>query len=432
MESFDAIVIGCGPGGSTTASYLAKSGKRVLVLEKEFFPRFHIGESLLPYNTGIFKELGLEAALKAGGFPRKVGAQFILGNGSRAIRFIFRQGRFNRFPEAIQVERSIFDHILMKHSRSLGADVREGWTVKKSSANGEKVTVEATDPDGKLHTLSASFLIDASGRGNLTGNQEGIRVDHPDLKKLAIFGHFTGVKLDECDAGGDTVIFRLENKWFWVIPLNAQKTSVGVVMDKDEFTASKKSPGEVFDQWVESSLPLRERMAAAQRVGDVHVITDYSYSNRSFFSQRLLRVGDAAGFIDPIFSSGVLLAMYSGKLAAGSVLESLNANDDGSSRFPAYERAVRRAMKFYLRVVEGFYTTPFMELLIQPQNRLQLTAAVNAVLAGELEGKLAMRIRLELFFLLVRLQRRWTVVPKISFAQIASRRKTVQKVVGAG
>src|SRR5258708_5895399 len=147
MQTFDAIVIGCGPGGSTTASFLAKAGKRVLVLEKEIFPRFHIGESLLPYNMPVFEELGVMPALKAHAFPRKVGAQFILGNGSRAIRFIFRQGKFNRCPEAIQVERSIFDHILMKHSRTAGAEVREGWTVKRFVADESKVTVDASDPD---------------------------------------------------------------------------------------------------------------------------------------------------------------------------------------------------------------------------------------------------------------------------------------------
>src|SRR5262249_43287830 len=127
QDSFDAIVIGGGPGGSSAATYLSRAGKRVLVVEKEIFPRFHIGESLLPYNSGLFREMGLGPALEAAGFPRKYGAQFVLGNGSVSTRFIFRQGKFTREPETIQVERAKFDHILLRHARASGADVREGW-----------------------------------------------------------------------------------------------------------------------------------------------------------------------------------------------------------------------------------------------------------------------------------------------------------------
>ena len=169
---YDALIIGCGPGGSSVATFLAKAGKRVLVLEKEMFPRFHIGESLLPCNMTIFRDMGVLPALQAAGFPRKFGAQFELGNGSIGTRFVFRQGRFNREPEAIQVERATFDHVLLKHARASGADVREGWTVAKFEADEHGVTVMAHDPDGKPHEFRASYLVDASGRGNLTGNQD--------------------------------------------------------------------------------------------------------------------------------------------------------------------------------------------------------------------------------------------------------------------
>src|SRR5262249_13173819 len=161
--------------------------------------------------------------------------QFHLGNGSMSTRFVFRNGKFTREPEVIQVERAKFDHILLKHARADGADVREGWTVLKTSSDAKGVNVEARDTDGKIHNFRAAFAIDASGRANLTGNQEGLRVIHPRLKKLAVFGHFTRVMLDAGDAGGDTVIVRLENKWFWLIPISKEKTSVGLVMDKDEF-----------------------------------------------------------------------------------------------------------------------------------------------------------------------------------------------------
>src|SRR5580698_7159501 len=201
LNRFEVIIIGCGPGGSSAATYLARAGKRVLVLEKEIFPRFHIGESLLPYNQKIFRELGVLPAIQAAGFPRKVGAQFFLGNGSISTRFVFTRGKFTREPEVVQVERAKFDHILLKHARSSGADVREGWTVLKTVSGADGVTVEARDADGKTQVFQASFVIDASGRSNLTGNQENLRVVHPRLKKLAIFGHFEGVARDQGDAG---------------------------------------------------------------------------------------------------------------------------------------------------------------------------------------------------------------------------------------
>jgi flavin-dependent dehydrogenase len=415
-DPYDALIIGGGPGGSTAATFLARAGKRVLVLEKERFPRFHIGESLLPYNRRIFDEMGVLPALEAACQIRKYGAQFHLGNGSKVLKLAFRNGRLTREPQAFQFERAVFDQILLDHARKSGAEVREGWTVTGFRCEVDAATIEARDETGRVESFRGSFLIDASGRGNLTGNQERLRVIHPKPKMLAVFGHFANVKLDEGEKAGDTVIVRLENKWFWLIPLSREKVSVGCVMDQAEFAQAQEKPEAVFTRLWQFSPPLRARMVQARLLGAMQTTSDFSYYNRRLVGRRLLRVGDAAGFMDPIFSAGVYLACYSGRLAAQMILASLATGDDGAWRFKRYEKKIFRAMKYYWRMVEHFYTTPFMEIFLEPREKFQLASAVNAVLAGELDGGWPLRWRMRLFFWIIKLQARWPLVPRISWA----------------
>jgi FADH2-dependent halogenase len=413
--NYDVLVLGCGPGGSSVGTFLARAGKRVLILEKEVFPRFHIGESLLPCNMPIFEEMGVMPALREAKFPVKLAAQFQLGNGSVCTRFVFAEGRFNRAPNAIQVERAVLDHILLKNTRASGADVREGWTATKFSEGPDGVSVEARDPSGIMHQFRASYLVDATGRSNLTGNQESLREIHPRWKKLAVFGHFENVALDDGVAWSDTIIVRLENKWFWIIPISETRTSVGIVFDKDEFTKSAGTPRDIFDRWVESTPPVKTRMANARLCGVIQTTSDFSYHNRRLVGSRLLRVGDAAGFMDPIFSAGVYLASWSGKLAAEALLKCLAAGKPSPALFRRYEKRVWRGLRFYWRVVEQYYTTSFMEIFLRPGNHYDLPSAVNAVLAGELEGTWALKWRLEYFFFLVKVQRHFKIVPPIFF-----------------
>ena len=425
----DVVVIGGGPGGSCAATKLACAGKKVLLLEKEHFPRFHIGESLLPYNNPIFEELGVMPALQAAGFPRKVGAQFFLGNGSKSLFFIFSSGKFTRHSESFQVERSRFDHILLKHAAKSGADVREGMTVTKVVVGSDSATVTALDASGCPMEVQAQFVIDASGRGNLTGNQEGVKIPNPKHRKLAIFGHFEGVTLDEGSAGADTVIIRLDNKWFWFIPLHItsdrtqHKVSVGLVMDRDEMNASGKAPEELFRTYLESNIAAASRMQAARPVSPMRVTSDFSYRNQTFGSSRVVRVGDAAGFIDPIFSSGVYIAMFSAKWAVEAIIPLLANGGDGTREFARYEKRINKAMRVYWEMVENFYTTPFMEVFMEPRPKWDIAASVNAILAGELEGGWKLKWRIRAFFWLVKLQAKRPFMPKITFEPTVAEEK---------
>ncbi len=411
--SWDVIIIGGGPAGATAAVTLRQAGRKVLVLEKEKFPRFHIGESLLPYNRPIFEELGVWDKVKAAGFVTKRGAQFWMGDGSRHNRLIFANGSFTKYPDALQVERAIFDDILLRHAEELGAEVREQALVTEHHVEENHVTVKFRTQDGSDHTAQAAFLIDASGLTNFTANREQLREYYPGHKKIAIFGHYSGVKMTENEEKGDILIVRRENSWFWLIPLAGDKVSVGLVLDQADFKAQQKAPQAVFDDAVRTTLTVNERMMNATALTQGHVLTDFSYTNRKLVADRVVRVGDASGFIDPIFSSGVMLAMHTGQRGAQVAHAAITAGKSMTFAMKRYEWSTRRHVGRFWQFIEKFYTKHFAQVFFQPTNKHRILCAINCVLAGRPEMNFSIWWRLRLFFTIVRIQKHHNIAEPI-------------------
>lgn len=411
--TWDAIIIGGGPAGSSAAVTLRQAGKKVLVLEKEKFPRFHIGESLLPYNRPIFDELGVWPKIAAAGFMPKRGAQFWMADGSIHTRLNFGRGSFTEFPESIQVERAKFDDILLRHAEQLGATVREQAQVTAYAVEEQHASVTYRLEDGSEHQARSAFLIDASGLTNFTANREKLRHYYPGHKKVAIFGHYAGVQMTEGEEKGDILIVRRKNSWFWLIPLADDKVSIGLVLDQEDFRALKQEPQAVFDDAVTTTPAVRDRMMNAKPITQGHVLTDFSYTNRKLVSPRLVRVGDASGFIDPIFSSGVMLAMHSGRKGAQVVAAALAKGKAMTLAMKRYEWSTRRHVSRFWQFIEKFYTKHFAQLFFQPSNRFRMVCAINCVLAGRTDLGFATWWRLRFFFALVWLQKRLSLAKPI-------------------
>ena len=405
---YDVAIIGGGPAGSTAAALLARAGRRVIVFEREKFPRFHIGESLLPFSMKAFTRLGLHEKFRRAGFIKKFGGEFFSACSSEGTKFYFKDGYRSQTDYSYQVTRADFDKVLLDHAAESGAEVHEETGVKSVEFANEHVDLAISN--GK--SIRARYVIDASGCNSVLGTKFNIKKTYEHLKKLSIFAHYDGVWRTEGIDATLTVLIRGIDRWFWIVPLTPERTSIGVVLDSKTFRSSKQSPEDFLEQALLEQPVIVERMREARRVSDVHVAADFSYRSTKLCGDRWLMAGDAAGFIDPIFSSGVFLAVFSGELAADALHEVLDQPRKVRKLFPRYEKKVNRAMDVYLRFVNAWYTKEFIEIFSSPRPVLNLPPAVNAVLGGNIGGEFAIKWRMWVFYFLVWVQRHYPIVPR--------------------
>lgn len=415
IEVYDVAIIGGGPAGSTGATLLARAGHRVVVLEREKFPRFHIGESLLPFTVSAFDRLGVREKMDRQ-FIEKHGGEINSACGTKRVKFYFKDGYRSGRDRAYQVTRSEFDKLLLDHSREEGAEVREETSVTRIQFETNRVRLEIQPAHSPAEEVSARYLLDCSGRQTVIGNFLKLKKSYDHLQKFSVFSHYENV---DRDPGIDGTLIRMVrglDRWFWMIPLTATRMSIGVVMDMKTFREMKMSPEEALDHCINEQPLILERMKRAGRVAPVYSAGDYSYRNRQLFGDRWMLAGDAAGFIDPVFSSGVFLAIMSAERAADSLVEVLKDESKKRRLFKRYARRVNRVMDMYLNFVSAWYSgKEFMEVFLNPTNILQIAPAVNAVLAGNEARSFAIKWRMWLFYFFVRLQRFVALSPRVSF-----------------
>jgi flavin-dependent dehydrogenase len=407
----DVLVVGGGPGGSTAATLLCKQGLRVVQLEKDRHPRFHIGESLLPANLPILDALGVMEKVRALGVL-KLGADFPSQDGNYQT-FHFRRSLGATPPHAFQVKREEFDQMLFEHARASGVDAREGVKVEAVELGGVgKVVARAKDSAGNALSVRAKYLVDASGRDTLVGNALKLKRKNDAHQSAAIFAHFNGVEARPGEDAGNISIYNFEHGWCWFIPLRDGVMSIGCVC-RPEYLKQRRGRNEEFLQATLALMPdAQRRMQHAGIVSDVRVTGNYSYTCERMHGPGWVMVGDAWAFVDPVFSSGVYLAMHSGKQAAELVGAILEQPARESALQAAFERRIRRGVRVFSWFIYRFNSPVMRHLFAHPGNQWQLEQGVISMLAGDVfDNALVMR-KLKLFKFIyacygVRDLRRW-------------------------
>ncbi len=362
IEQFDVVIIGAGPAGSSAATFLAQHGHRVALIEKEKFPRYHVGESMLPFTFEPLKRLGLIDIMHQSAFIKKYSVQFVSPSGKASQPFYF----FDRYPGEIaqtwQVLRSEFDLILLNNARTKGVEVFEQTAVREIIRDdGRVVGVRAAKPNGVLQEFRAPLTMDCTGRDAFSAIRNGWRKGDPYLNKVAVWTYYKGAQRDAGIEAGGTTVALIENKgWFWYIPLHDDIISVGVVAEGKYLSRDGvKAPKAIFDREIEQNQWIKSHLAQGVSQGQYYITGEYSYHSQHCAEEGLVLVGDAFCFLDPVFSSGLLLALKSGMLAADAVNDALVAKDYGSARFAEYGAALRFGIENMRKLIYAFYNPAF-------------------------------------------------------------------------
>jgi len=424
----DVFVLGGGPGGSTIAALLAERGWNVVIAEKERHPRFHIGESLLPLNMPLFERMGLRHEVERIGMP-KFGAEFNSPTHPDPVTFDFSQAWDKGFPSAFQVRRSEFDELLFRACERKGAHPVEGCRVTNVDFPvGEDVRIEARLGDGRTQSWRARFFVDASGRDTFLATRFGIKRRNREHRSAAMYGHFTGAQRLPGREAGNISMFWFDHGWFWFIPLLDGTTSVGAVCWPYYMKSRKTDPTTFFLDTVATVPKLAQRLRDARLTHEVTATGNYSYSAARMYGERYILVGDAFAFIDPVFSSGVMLAMNSASVGADAVDACLRNPARAPDMLREFDRSVRAGVKSFSWFIYRMTNPTIRQLFMAPSNALRMQEAILSLLAGDLFRGTPIHSRLRAFkglYYLLNLTH-----PLRSFAGWCNRRRLLREPPG--
>lgn len=394
----DVLVIGGGPAGAGISALLAEKGWRVAVLEKEHHPRFHIGESLLPMSMPFFERLGVQDEVERIGI-RKYAGEFNSMYHNKMVAFYFDQALDKRYPYAYEVRRSEFDHMLLQNSAAKGARVHEGVRVTGVSFQGagRGAAVQAVDAAGEAQSWQARFVVDASGRDTLLARQFGIKEKNRRHNSAALFAHFEDAVRRPGRDEGNVSIYWFDHGWFWMIPLKDGAMSVGAVCWPYYLKSRQGSLESFFMDTIRLCPGVAERLENARLVTPVTGTGNYSYQARRMAGEGYILVGDAFAFVDPVFSSGVHLALNSAFLGAEAVDVCLRHPERAAQALKTYDRRIRRGLKVFSWFIYRITTPAMRDLLMGPRNYFRMQEAVTSVLAGDVFRRARLTLPLLLF-----------------------------------
>ncbi len=385
QPEYDCLVMGGGPAGSTTAALVAEAGYRTLLVERTAMPRASVGESLMPETYWIFKRLGVLNKMQASRFPHKVGVQFVGSSGKESAPFFFRSHDPRACSQTWHVDRAEFDWMLLQNAIAKGAECRDrtrALNVVMEDDRAVGVKLQGKSPGDPSRLIKARMVVDATGQKTLLGNQLGLRRMNPDLRKVAIWGHFRGAARDETGGGVKTVILHSGSKksWFWYIPLAGDLVSVGLVGDRDTLLSNQLDDDRldseiVFQRELQQCQVLRDWLENAKAAKPLQVVKEFSYSHDRAAGDGWVLVGDAWGFIDPVYSSGVLFALKSAELAADAILEGFRQNDLSAAMVGRWLPEFAERTNLIRKLVAAFYSGNFrVGKFIQqhPEHRTEL------------------------------------------------------------